>query len=85
MTTLRQNTPVGVDRLAHLNDPADVFKNPVQLTFMRVLIDIIRRMSSEMLSRESAAPFILLTSPDGTAYKVTVADDGTLTTVNARA
>jgi hypothetical protein len=84
MVTLRANRPIEVDRLSGLNDPSEAFKNPVQLGFIRVLVDIIRQMSADMVSRNTAAPHMILVSPNGTAYRVTVADDGTLTTVNAR-
>lgn len=84
MATLRANRPIEVDRFAGVNDPSEVFKNPQQLGFMRVLIDIIRRMAAEMVSRDTAAPHIILVSENGTAYRVTVEDDGTLATENAR-
>jgi hypothetical protein len=80
----RENRPLAVDRFSGLNDPSEAFKNPAQLGFIRVLVDIIRRMSGEMVSQNTAAPHFILVSPNGTAYRVTVADDGTLTTVNAR-
>lgn len=81
---MRQNKPVSVDRLASLNDPVDAFKAPAQLSFMRVLIDIIRQISSSAVTYDTAAPHIILLSPNGTAYRVTVNDTGVLTTVNAR-
>jgi hypothetical protein len=82
---MRQNNPVAVDRLAQLNDPTDAFKSPAQLNFVRTLVDILRRMSQDFVARDTASPYVILLSPNGTAYKVTVADDGTLQAVNARA
>lgn len=82
--SIRQNNIIPVDRLQPLNDPADAFKNPAQLSFMRVLIDIIRRMASDMVSRDTATSHIILRSPNGTAYRVSVDDAGVLVVENAR-
>ncbi len=82
---IRQNAQIPVDRLAQLNDPADVFKNPAQLGFIRVLVDVIRGMARDFIGRDTATPHFMLLSPNGTAYRVTVSDTGVLTTENARA
>lgn len=39
---------------------------------------IIAEELQRSLSRESAQPFLLLTSPNGAVFKLVVADDGTL-------
>lgn len=74
----RRNNPRPVDRFAGLNDPADAFKNPTQLLFVRSLIDILRQFISGAISKDEAASHFHLVSPSGKTYKVTVADDGTL-------
>jgi hypothetical protein len=84
-TTIRQNPPAQADRLQGLQPPEEVFKNPIQLTFMRTLIDILRRALREMVSSQSAAPQVLLTSPNGTVFKITVSDAGAIVVTNARA
>lgn len=81
---MRQNQLIKVDRLQQLNDPQTAFRGE-QLTFIRFLVEALRRISQEMVSKESAEPHIILTSPNGTSYRVTVADDGTLSTANVRA
>lgn len=81
---MRQGVVQPVDRLAQLNDPADAFKNPAQLGFMRVLVEALRRMSTDFISRDTASTHIMLLSPNGTAYRVTVSDAGVVTAVNAR-
>lgn len=82
--TLRQNTRAAVNPLTYLNDPAEAFKNPIQLSFMRTLVDALRLVTEDVVSRNTATSHFILLSPNGTAYRVTVADDGTLTTENAR-
>lgn len=47
---------------------------------MGVILDTIRRALIPALSQDEAAPRVLLRSPNGTVYSVTVADDGTLST-----
>jgi hypothetical protein len=46
----------------------------------RQLVDQLRRAFSFVLSTETASPFALLTSPDGSVWKVAVDDAGLLTT-----
>jgi hypothetical protein len=82
--SLRENQTRRVDRLTALNDPGEAFKNPAQLGFIRTLVDIIRRMSNEFVSQETASPFFLLQAPGGVVYRVTVNDAGALVVTNAR-
>ncbi len=82
--TLRQNIQAPVDRLAQLNDPTDVFKNPSQLGFIRGLVDVLRGMARDFISRDTATTHFILLSPNGTAYRVTVSDAGALVVANAR-
>lgn len=82
---MRGNVPIAVDPLKELGDPEIVFKAPAVLQFMRVLIDIIRRQFSRFLDRDVAAPHFHLVSPNGTAFIVTVTDEGVLQIDNARA
>lgn len=81
---IRTNRPVVVNELAHLNDPATAFRDPAQLSFIRTLVDVIGRMAADMVRQNSASPHFILTSPNGTAYRVSVSDAGVLTVVNAR-
>jgi hypothetical protein len=76
--TLRQNTPIPVDRLTALANVNDVFKNPTQLAFMREMIDAIRRGFSVMITKETAADELLLRSTGGKVFRVTVSDAGAL-------
>lgn len=48
-------------------------------TFAQIL-DTIRRAFVNVVSSNEAAPRILLQSPSGTVYQITVSDSGTLTT-----
>lgn len=84
MSQTRQNSSRPIDPLAELNDPEAVFRDPGQLQFMRTLVNTIRRVFSAMIRYDQAAPQIILTSPNGTAYIVTVGDDGVLTARTAR-
>lgn len=82
---IRGNATRPVSRLQHVNDPdPNVFKNPLQLEYIRTLVDVLRRLDTDMVSTNTASPSVLLASPNGTVFRVTVADDGTLTAVNAR-
>lgn len=83
--SLRENTKLARTRIDDLNDPSFVFKNPQQLGFIRTMVDVLRDLLTSCVTTKSAAPFILLQSPDGTVYKVEVDDTGTLVTSNARA
>ena len=47
---------------------------------MGVILDTIRRALIPAVSQDEAAARLLLRSPSGTVYSVTVADDGTLST-----
>lgn len=82
----RQNAPISeTDIFANINDPVDVFKNPVQLLFVRTLIDILRRALTGAVKQNQASPHIILSAPDGGAWIVEVDNTGALTTRNARA
>ncbi len=81
---MRQNKPAVIDRFVELNDPGEVFKNPYTLLFMRTFINIVKRIANTAVYSDTAAPAIILQSPNGTAYRVTVDDAGTLQVVNAR-
>ena len=47
---------------------------------MGIILDTIRRALIPALSQDEAAPRVLLRSPNGTVYSVTVDDAGTLST-----
>lgn len=47
---------------------------------MGVILDTIRRALIPAISQDEAAPRVLLRSPNGTVYSVTVDDAGTLST-----
>jgi hypothetical protein len=47
----------------------------------RQLVDELQRDFQRVLSVESASPFVLLTSPDNSVWKVTISDVGTLAAV----
>jgi len=81
----RENARQEVDEFISLNDPGEIFKNPQQLQFIRTLIDVLRRVVANVVRWDRAAPQVILSAPDGGAWIVTVANDGTLTTRNARA
>jgi hypothetical protein len=49
-------------------------------TFMIQIMDIIRRAFSSAVSADEASARILLSSPNGTVYSVTVSDTGVVTT-----
>jgi hypothetical protein len=81
---IRQNTPAGPDRFAELTDPGGVFKNPEVLSFMRTFIEIMKRIGNDAVYRNTAATSLILLSPNGTAYRVTVTNGGVLQVDNAR-
>lgn len=84
MTNARTGYALPVDPLNELGDPEVAFKAPAVLTFMRTLIDIIRRQFGKFIDRDTATPYFHLTSPNGTVFFVSVGDDGTLKAENAR-
>lgn len=47
---------------------------------MTQILDTIRRAFVSVVSSNEAAPRILLQSPNGTVYQITVSDTGALTT-----
>lgn len=47
---------------------------------MGVILDTIRRALIPAVSQDEAAPRVLLRSPNGTVYSVTVSNTGTLST-----
>jgi hypothetical protein len=53
---------------------------PTPSSSMGVILDSIRRALIPAVSQDEAAPRIMLRSPNGTVYEVTVSDAGTLTT-----
>lgn len=61
-----------------------VFPSPspgnVTGTFLVQVIDAIRKAFVPVVSKNEAVSRILLQSPDGTVYEVTVSNTGTLTT-----
>jgi len=48
--------------------------------FIIQILDIIRRSFVSLISKDEAAPRILLQSPNGTVYAITVSDIGVVTT-----
>jgi hypothetical protein len=48
--------------------------------FIIQILDVIRRAFSSAVSKDQASPRILLSSPNGTVYSVTVSDTGVVTT-----
>ena len=53
---------------------------PTPSSSMGVILDSIRRALIPAISQDEAAPRLLLRSPGGTVYEVTVSDSGVLTT-----
>jgi hypothetical protein len=49
-------------------------------SFMVQVLDIIRKAFLSVVSKDQASPRILLASPNGTVYSVTVSDTGVVTT-----
>lgn len=85
MPEIRTNTPATVDPLQHVNDPTlTVFPRPTTLEYMRVLVNTIRDLARGMIYRDRATPYLLLQSPNGTVFKVSISDTGVVTAVNAR-
>jgi hypothetical protein len=84
MATPRSGYALPIDPLNELGDPAQAFKNPDQLQYVRQLVDIIRTQFGKAVTRDTAVPFFYLQSPGGKTFRVTVADDGTLTATDAR-
>lgn len=53
---------------------------PTPSSSMGVILDSLRRALIPAISQDEAAPRLLLRSPAGTVYEVTVSDGGVLTT-----
>lgn len=53
---------------------------PTQSSDMGVILDSVRRALIPAVSQDEASPRLLLRSPSGTVYEVTVSDSGVLTT-----
>ena len=49
-------------------------------TYIIQILDIIKRSFVPAVSKDEAVPRVLLQSPNGTVYSITVSDTGTLTT-----
>lgn len=84
MAAPRSGFALPVDPLNELGNPEQAFRNPDQLQFMRQLIDIIRTQFGKFVARDVASPYIMLQSPGGNTFRVTVSDDGKITATNAR-
>jgi hypothetical protein len=79
MAELRGNVAQPAGPLDQLNDPGEVFRNPVQVEFIRTLVRFVRNGFGRAVMRDQAAPSILLASPAGRVFKVTVSEDGQVT------
>lgn len=77
---LRQNKASDSDRFASLAQPNEVFKIPIQSQFMRTLLDLLRDMFKDFISKDSANTHFMLMSEAGAIYRVTVDDTGNLQT-----
>ncbi|CAB4200664.1 hypothetical protein UFOVP1339_59 [uncultured Caudovirales phage] len=53
---------------------------PPVLAPLRPVLDTIRRAFAPLISRDEATPHILLLSPNGTTYTLTVSDAGVVAT-----
>lgn len=84
MADVRTGYALPVDPLNELGDPEAVFKAPAVLTFMRTLIDIIRKAFMGFISRDTAVPYFHLSSASGKTFRVTVNEDGTLNVAHIR-
>jgi hypothetical protein len=57
--------------------PADLSSNRAVLARC---FDIVRRALLQCIARDEAVSFVLLAAPNGTVYRLSVEDDGSLTT-----
>ena len=48
--------------------------------YLTSLVEVIRRSFAPLISKDEAAPRVMLLSPSGKVYNLTVKDDGTLQT-----
>lgn len=64
--------------LGALADPVDTFKNPAQAGFIRRMQEVISTALIDRPGRNSATSGVLLTSPNGTPYLITVSDAGAI-------
>jgi hypothetical protein len=55
---------------------------PAGQQFLNQLLGTLRQAFASAVSQDQAAPRILLTSPNGTIYSLTVDNAGTLSTAN---
>jgi hypothetical protein len=82
--TDRTNFAAPADPLNEYADPSQAFKNPDHARFLSGFIEAVRQQLQSSVQSNQGAPHVILMSPNGTGYRVTVADDGTVTTAPAR-
>ena len=66
------------DPLAQITDPGIAFKNPDQQQFLRQFRDTLSDAIGSKAGRTTSVPFIMLDAPNGTTYKITVDNSGTV-------
>ena len=64
----------------NLPAPPASIQDPTTRNYLSYLVKALVTELASRLSLRSAAPFILLASPNGSVYTVKVADDGSLVT-----
>lgn len=84
MAEIRGNVQQAAGPLDQLRDPGEVFKIPVQVEFVRTLVQFLKTGFSRCVMRDQATSAILMLSPGGKVHSLTVADDGTVTATYVR-
>lgn len=80
MVDLRGNVARPTGPFDNLPDPADAFRSPVQLDYLRRLDRALKAAFTRVVSRDHGTPDFMLISPGGKVYRVTVDESGALTT-----
>ena len=84
--SVRENARFNIaDQLEPLKNPETIFRNPAQLEYIRSLVNAVQALTQNTINHDQSAPHIILMSPNGTSYTVTVDDLGALQTVPSRA
>ena len=72
------------DPLAQVPDPGDAFKNPTQAGFIRRMQTAISAALTDRPGANSATPMVLLSSPSGQVWSITVSDTGAISAASLR-
>lgn len=80
----RVNIPRVPEPLQQLADPGEVFQNPRHVEWLQTFLKMLRTFLAGVVVREQATPYVIMSSPSGRAFRVSVTDEGEITAVPIR-